>query len=334
MGQFLEHLPPAVSELIRTQLVVQYASVSAAGVPIDTPAGVFGSADLTTIDLATGVAYPAKAERARRNPKVGLLIEGKPGQPVVSIAGLATVRDTDLQANLDRYIAESVLARGPTAITDWSLTRQAIWYYTRMFVCITPIHIRWWDNRESMDRAPSSWRAPSDLVVPPSDPAPGGKASSPPAWPQKPWQEMAAAALGRKAPGHLTLLDDEGFPLPIGTLDIALVDGGFRLVVPAGAPWRAGKATLCFWGVEIFVGDVTPRDGAVFFEVERALPLFPLTADVSQVLKPTPENRAVLMKRLEEEVGRRGQAVPVMPLDMPQPTAGALYRDAALPPIG
>ena len=64
--------------------------------------------------------------------------------------------------------------------------------------------------------------------------------------------------------------------------------------------------------------------------IERALPIFPLSAGIYQVLKPKAETRAALMKRLELEAARRRQPVPVMPQEPPQPTAGALYRAGVL----
>jgi hypothetical protein len=323
---FLQDLPSEVSHLIRSQLVAQYATVSAAGVPIDTPTALFTSADLLTLDIATGLAYPAKAERPRRNPRVGLLIERDAEQPVVCVAGLAAVRDADLQANLDRYMAETVLVGGKTAMTDWALTRQAVWYYARIFVCITPVHVRWWRNRAAMGEQPRSWRASPGAFQPVSDPAPMGQASTPPAWPQPPWPDQARAALERNASSHLTLLDPEGFPLPIGVREARACDWGFRLVVPAGTPWREGKATLSFGGAEIFVGTATAAGAETHLHVERALPVFPLVADVTEVLQPKPSTRATLMQRLEQEAARRGQAVPVMPQNPPQPTACALYR--------
>jgi hypothetical protein len=325
---FLELLPPEVRHAIRSQTVAQYATVSAVGVPIDTPTALFTSGDEQTLDIATGLAYPAKAERARRHPKVGLLIESGAEKPVVSVAGLAAVRDADLQANLDRYMAETALVSGPTAMRDWSITREAVWYYARVFVCITPVHIRWWPNREAMDERPLSWRAPA-AALPASDPAPAGPTSEAPAWPQPLWPELAKRALDRAAPCHLTLLDPAGFPLPIGVREAHTGAEGFRLAAPKGAPWREGKATLSFQGVETFVGQATSDGAEIFFRVERALPVFPLSADVSEVLRPKPETRAALLRRLEAEAVRRRQPVPTMPLDPPRPTTGAVYRAGA-----
>src|SRR5690242_8868123 len=107
---YLHDLPQDVAELIKTRFVAEFATVTAAGVPIDTPIVIFPSADMKTLDLGTGVAYPTKAERARKNPKVGLLLEGMPNEPVVSIAGLATVHDANIQANLHRYLEEQILS--------------------------------------------------------------------------------------------------------------------------------------------------------------------------------------------------------------------------------
>ena len=112
---------------------------------------LFPSEGLQTFDVGTGLSYPAKAERARRNPKVGLLIEGDPSEPIVAIAGHAQVRDTDLQANAERYIAET--AHDPEVDVPWEIARNAVWYWTRIIVAITPVRMLWWDNRLAMDSA-------------------------------------------------------------------------------------------------------------------------------------------------------------------------------------
>jgi hypothetical protein len=328
---YLNDLPKDVVDVIRTTIVSEYATVSAAGVPIDTPIFVFPSADLATLDVATGLAYPVKAERARRNPKVGLLLEGKKGQPVVSVAGNAAVRDANLQANLDRYLAETIFTPviNPTK-NDWEVTRQAIWYLTRVIVSITPVHIRWWKNHDAMDAQPEEWRAPAGTDFPKSDPAPTGKSSDAPKWPQKNWREYADIALKRGSRGHLTLLDSEGYPLSIGAKEIALSDDGFRLVMPKGSPWTEGKATLSFLGQEIFVGDASLDGDTTALRVERALPVLPMVEDTSKVLRPTPELRATLMGRLTHEAERRGQGLPKTPAQPPEPSEGHKIRIAAL----
>jgi hypothetical protein len=325
---FVQHLPEDVVDVIRKGVFAEFATVSSAGVPIDTPTFFFQSADWRSIDVATGLGYPAKAERARRNPKVGLLIEGGMEQPVVSIAGLATVRDADLQANLDRYLAETIFS--PTVdpqVVEWSNVRKMRWYLPRIIVCVGPVHVRWWQKRSAMDEPPDEWRAPLDTVYPPSDPAPKGKPSEAPKWPQPHWRELIQPALAQNLPGHLTLLDAEGFPLPVRVREIYPHPEGFRIHVPKAAPWSEGKATLSFVGKEIFVGEATKDGTETLLRVERTLPISPLVSDRS---RKNVEDYAKLLKRVEEEAARRGQAIPVAPEYPPAPTEGAKGRAAAM----
>jgi hypothetical protein len=325
----LKELPTPVIELLQSSWMSGFATVSAAGVPIDTPMLYFPSEGMRSFDVATGLAYPAKAERARRNPKVGLLVEGSSSEPVVAIAGLAAVQDADLQANTDRYLAETGFAL--VGGVPWSFARNAVWYWTRMIVQIAPVHIYWWDNPAAMDATPHRWDAPADAVYPQSDPAPPGEVSAASKWPERPWQDLAQQALERNAPGHLTLCDAEGFPLSMPVRSVQFVNGAFHLRLPKGALWRrAGKAALTFQGRETFVGTVTADGDTTIMMVERALPIHPQMDDPITQWKPLPENREKLMRRLEHETARRGQAIPTIPELPPELTAGAKRRMARI----
>jgi hypothetical protein len=318
-----EDLPATVLDLIDCGMFAEYATVSAAGVPIDTPVLYFPSADLRSFDLATGVAYPAKAERARRNPKVGLLLEGGPDAPVISVAGMAAVRDRDLQGNVDRYLSEAAhtLPHNP----DWSLARQAVWYWTRILVEITPVRVLWWDAPSRMDGAPRRWDAPAGTIFPQSDPAPPGKASEAAKWREGPWAELAGQALARGAAGHLSVIDADGYPLPIRARSLAATEDGFLLDLPRGVPGALeGKACLTFGGVETFIGEAAWANGRVSMRVERALPVFPMTEDMVQLWNPAPATREQLMHRLRQETDRRGQPIPMIPDQRPEPSEG--YR--------
>jgi hypothetical protein len=322
---FTRHLPKDVVELIRKSAVAEYATVSATGVPIDTPTFVFPSADLQSLDVGTGLAYPAKAERARRNPKVGLLFEGAADQPIVSIAGFAAVRDADLQANLDRYLAETIFT--PTVnpeVVDWSTVQQMVWYLARIIVCVTPCRIRWWDNREVMDSPPKEWRASADAVYPKSDPAPARPIGEPLKWTERSLQEMIGTALSQGVDAHLTTLE-AGFPMPMRAREIAPHVDGFRLVMPKGAPGSAGRATLSFGGKEVFVGEAKTAGAEVTFCVERALPTHPFFSEDGQQA----DTYVRFMKRVAEEAERRGQPIPAVAEHPPAPTAGAMLREQA-----
>lgn len=328
---YLDHLPDEVADLIRTRFIAEFATVSKAGVPIDTPLVPFTSEDLETIDSATGLAYPAKAERARRNPKVGMLFEGGPDEPVVSVSGLAAVRDSDFQANLERYLSEEILTTmlDPAKNDYVGVTRHAIWYFTRIVLCVKPAVVRWWNSPAAMDGAPHEWRAPADATYPQSDPAPRGKASPSPWRPGDSWRDLAASALARKAPAHLTLVDPEGFPLPLRARSVTGAAQGFALELPGWLPWSGGKASLTFQGIETFIGsaEISGREG--LFTVERVLPVHPLMADPAEILAPRAETRDALMERIALELERRGAALPKMPDQPPEPTAGAILRAEA-----
>jgi hypothetical protein len=286
----------------------------------------FPSDDLGIISGATGLAYPVKAERARRNPKVGLLIEGRADEPVVSIAGICAVRDADIQANLIRYLSETAHYSVGTS-RPWELTRQAVWYWARIIMEVTPQRIMWWENRAAMDRPPHVWTAPADTVFPESDPAPAVRPSAASKWRPRDWRESAQPFIDDGVPGHLTLLDAEDFPLPIGVRNVRMTETGFDLDLPLGVPWTGGgTATFTFAGCATFVGTVSGSGAATRLMVERMLPVHPMVEDPGQVLEPTDEVRAALLDRLGQELVRRGQPIPVVPEERPAPTPGALRR--------
>jgi hypothetical protein len=325
----MKSLPEHVFRFIESGVVAEFATVSTAGVPIDTPTYYFPSNDLTTIDLATGLPNPAKAERARRNPKVGLLIEGRPEEPLVVIRAHAAVRDSDLQANCVRYIAETGF-KGISHGVGWEKAREAVTYWSRIIIENTPERFYWWDNQAAMDGPPKVWSAPAGTNYPASDPEPKEK-MKPSAWEARPWPVVAADAVKSGAAAHLTVLDDEGYPLPMRARSFEVTEEGFRLVMPRGVPWRlVGKASLTFAGFQTFVGTASAEDGVTVLQVERSLPQHPSTVDTKQVLQPSEDTKRKAWARLEYEALRRGQPIPTPPLELPAPTRLAKLRQARL----
>ena len=329
-------LPEAVRELIASSPVVEFATLSAAGVPIDTPMFTITDLSTGTVDVATGLAYPAKAERARRHAKVGLLVEGLPDEPVVSIAAEASVRDADIQANLDRYVAETAAYYDTYSNGHpWSTAREAVWYWARIFVCCKPRTILWWPSQADLDAPPNRWEAAADTTFPPSDPAPAARPSPAPDWPRHDWRQRADEVLAAGMPGHLTLVNDDGYPLPMRARAITRIEQGFRVSLPAATPWRVGgAASLCFLGQATFIGRVEAAGGDATFTVERILPTLPMVADNAEIWAPSASTRPRLLARLTEELARRGLEVPRVPSEPPTPTPGSTLRAARMARMG
>jgi hypothetical protein len=285
-----------------------------------------------TIDLSTGLTYPAKAERARRNPRVSLLFAdplgtGRDVTPVALVQGHAAVRDADLQANTDRYIRDS-LAKLPDATKGqpkFVLKRMAF-YYARIWVEITPLRIRWWEDR-TLAGTPGEWRAPAGTALPESDPAPRG--SDPPGWrlPPPDWRSLTEHALAELPFADLTTVDDDGFPLCVPVIPGALSTSGIDLGIGDGAPPLCdGPACLTlhghperFTGQEnhTLIGTFENATGSPRFAVERALADWSLAGNRARSAMSFLAARRSLAPRLAAEAARRGQPVPKVRFGVP-----------------
>lgn len=257
--------PPELLDVFHSSVTAEFAGLTRAGLPITVPTTPYVGDG--TLDLSTGLTYPAKAERVRRNPKACLLFadpigSGSPADnhTVVAVQGLAAVRDADLQANADRYVRLS-MAKLPDATKGQPriILRRMAWYYARIWVEITPVRILWWPGRD-LTTAPHVWTADngagagtagtgdstSDRTgtagAPVSDPAPTG--SQPPPWlpPPTSWQEARRYALAALPQCDLTVVDANGFPLCVPVNVAASHAEGFSLELGPGVPWAGDGA--------------------------------------------------------------------------------------------
>jgi hypothetical protein len=319
--------PAELSDVFERALTCEYASLTRAGAPVTVPATPYvGGAG--TLDVSTGLTYPAKAERARRNPKVALLFADPlgagggagAGPAVVLVQGHAAVRDADLQGNTDRYVRAS-MQKLPSTIEGQpkALLRRLTFYYARIWIEVTPLHIRRWANRELAEE-PQEWQAPRGVELPQSDPAPPGR--QPPPWLSAPanWQAIAARALAALPFADLTAVDADGFPVCVPVTAGALEGEEVPLRIGAHAPaLAAGPACLTVHGHDerfttqenhTLVGSLEHgRDGARL-RVERALADWSITGNRAQAALSFLRKGRVLRPRVKAEAARRGQPVP------------------------
>lgn len=317
--------PAELLTVFQQFITSEYASLTRAGEPITMPVTPYvGGAG--TLDISTGLTYPTKAERARRNPHVALLYSDSKGSgltsaPAVLVQGRAAVRDADLQANTDRYMRDSFRKLpAATAGTPAFILRSMAYYYTRIWIEITPARILWWPSGQT-DAPPQVWEAPAETLYPASDPAPAG--SAPGAWKEGPsdWQSGAQRAVQSLGLPVLTVTGTDGYPYLIRAQSVQLTADGFQLAMPRGMTWAAnGPACLTFhYHPEVFTGQenmmfvgTAQQDGAaVSFAVKRRIGdwsaggdnrLLGLWSFISAGFK--------LRSCLRAEATRRGQPVP------------------------
>ncbi|MBB6551747.1 hemerythrin [Nonomuraea rubra] len=305
-------LPDVLTRTLQDALVCSYTSLTRDGRPITWPVVPY-IGERGTLDVTTGLTYPDKAERARRDPRVALLYTGDP--VIVLVQGRATVRDADLQANTDRYVRES-LAKTPAGFAGlpWFLVKRLTWYFARIYVEVTPERLTWWPGGD-LTRAPQTWVCPPGVAVPPSDPAPTGPRLPGRSTPPADWRPYARRAerLGRP---EVSLLAG-GLPVTVPAREFTATAGGYEVRLPAGVEAASGPVCLTFhqygpgmrWQENVvMVGAATAAGDRLSVTVERALPDWSLPSDRRG--RSFLEHGSQLRRRLKAEAGRRSQPVP------------------------
>jgi hypothetical protein len=318
-------LPEALLPVFHRFISVEHATMTAKGQPLTYPVSPYVAPDGCSLDVSTGLAYPAKAERARRNPKTALLYSYPVGSglekpPTVLVYGHAAVRDHDLQANTDRYVRE-LTARGMMPPFPKPLVKRLHWYLVRIWIETTPVRILWWPEGD-LDRQPERWDAPAGWPLPASDPAPVGNV--PPRWKDAPndWRKRAAYAVEQLGQPVLTVVDANGYPVPFRVRRAVSTAAGFQLELYRGSPAPAqGAACLTFHshpekftGQEnmVFVGQVSSNGETASFAVDHCPGDWSLPPKGLAVVPAFFGNGWKLRHRISAEVERRGQALPVI----------------------
>ena len=308
-------------EIFDRALVCEYASLTRGGRPVTWPVTPYVGAG-GTLDVSTGLTYPDKAERARRDPRVALLCSSAVGSeqdrvPIVLVQGRATVRDADLQANTDRYVRESSAKTGAGfAGMPWFLVKRLGWYFARIWVEVTPDRILLWPDGD-LSRTPEIWTSPGNVPVPASDPVPTGPRLPSRSAPPADWRPFAdrTARLGDPV---VTMVAD-GIPLAVRTRSCVRTGIGFDMRLPAGVQAVEGPVCLTFhrhgptmqWQENVvLVGTATGEADRLSVRVERALNDWSLSENRRERNRSFLGQGRMLRKRLAAEAARRGQPVP------------------------
>jgi len=243
-------LPQNVQQVFDRFITTEYTTVDDRGQPITWPVTPYYAPGAETIDVSTGLGYPKKADDAQANPKVALLFSDPTGceiedAPMVLVQGTATVDDTDLDANRERYSREAVekLPGIKPLLPPAPLRRTLNWYFTRIYVKVRPERV--WIWREGCESEPVLLDTRLEEVrsghdEEPDAEHPGPRAAGPV------WDERIDELGSRYGSAVFSLTAPDGFPFS-ARVRVRADRGAGRIQlaeVPTGAPMQPGLACL------------------------------------------------------------------------------------------
>ncbi|MEO7804799.1 MAG: hypothetical protein ABIS18_10935 [Actinomycetota bacterium] len=135
------------AEIFERYVAAEYAYFTPKGEPLCWPVTPYWYPNTQSLAIATGLAYPKKADYAKLNPKVALLFSdatssGLPSGDHVSVKADASVKDTDIQANTDRYVLE---LRQKFPMARLAINRLTVglldFYLPRLWIDMVPVDI-------------------------------------------------------------------------------------------------------------------------------------------------------------------------------------------------
>jgi hypothetical protein len=244
-------LPDQIQRAFERFITTEFTTLDGSGQPITWPVTPYYHRGDGSIDVTTGLGYPKKADDAAANPKVALLFSDPTGSgvqdpPMVLVQGTATVDDSDLTANRDRYRRESLEKlpgtadqQPPKALQNWFS-----WYYTRLYIKVRPERVYVWESGD-WGREPQLYDCHMEEVRSGHDEEP--EAAPPTRSPgDAVWDTRIETLGGLYDTAVLSFVAPDGFPFSV-RVPVA-VDRSARRVhiedLPVGAPLAAGLACL------------------------------------------------------------------------------------------
>jgi hypothetical protein len=191
-----------------------------------------------SLAVTTPLGMPGKADQARRNANVALLFSDATGAGIdrpsmVLVQGTAVVDDADLDANRERYRADT--AAKPTGPKEAPPGDPVDWYFTRIYIDIRPCRVLVWRDGDYARRPDVYGELPD---APPAAPrAHGGAARA---------HRRVAEIGGRHETAVLSTIGGDGYPLSV-RLPMIADRRGREIAIeadPTGVGLRPGRACV------------------------------------------------------------------------------------------